>query len=373
VHIVDVTMFCAPGSGGVRRYLEAKHRFLRGQHRHTALVPGARARRSAALVRLPAPRLPGSGGYRFPLRGRYWGAVLEALAPDVIEAGDPYRLGWVALGAARRLGVPSVAFYHSDLARFAQVRLGALGRRAAGLYLGRLYAGYDRVLAPSRCMLERLHGLGVRHAAYQPLGVDVARFHPRLREPDFKVRLGLPPNARLLAFVGRAAPEKNLDVLVAAVRRLGPPYHLLLIGPGMPRLREPRVIVWARFLRRELPAVLASADAFVHAGDQETFGLVVLEAMASGVPVVGCRAGGVPELIAPGTGLLAPPRSAAGFAAAVDGLFRADPLQAGQRARAVAVAQWSWDAVLPGLLAHYRAAGARTGSPVLHEAAGGRS
>lgn len=368
MHIVDMTMFYAPASGGVRRYLEAKHRYLRAQHRHTVLVPGMQASRRGALVCLPAPPLPGSGGYRFPLRGRHWMAALEALSPDVIEAGDPYRLGWVALAAARRLRVPVLAFYHSDLARAAQVRLGGMGRRAAGLYLGRLYGGYDRVLAPSHCMLARLQDLGVERAAYQPLGVDVHRFHPRRRDASLKARLGLRPDARLLVFVGRAAPEKNLDVLVSAVRRLGRPYHLLLAGPRMPQVRAPNVTVWPRFLRRRLPALLASADAFVHAGDRETFGLVVLEAMASGVPIVGCRAGGVPELVAPGTGVLAPPRSAAGFAQAVDALFRDDPRAAGQRARAVAVARWSWDAVLPGLLAHYRAAGARSGAVTLREA-----
>lgn len=360
MHIVDVTMFYAPGSGGVRRYLEAKHVFLRGRHQHTVVVPGGRRGRDGTVIRLAAPRLPGAGGYRFPLRGRPWAETLVALAPDVIESGDPYRLGWVARAAAQRAGIPAVAFYHSDLARFAEVRLGGLGRRAAGLYLTRLYAGFDRVLAPSRAMVERLHGFGLTHVGLQPLGVDTARFHPRHRDPDLKLRLGLSRDTRLLLFVGRHAPEKNIPLLCAAVRQLGRPYHLLLVGPGMPRTVARNITVWPRFVRSDLPRLLASADAFVHAGDQETFGLVVLEAMASGTPVAGCAAGAVPELVSPETGVLARPRDAGALAGAVDALFACDLQRMGSAARERVEQRWTWSAVLPGLLHQYRiAAGAR--------------
>lgn len=354
MHIVDVTMFHAPASGGVRRYLEAKQHWLRGRHRHTLVVPGAHTSRTGRVWRVAAMRLPGSGGYRFALRQRPWQAALEALAPDVIEAGDPYVPGHAARAAARRLGVPAVAFYHSDLARLAERRLGGLGRRAAGLYLARLYDGFDLVLAPSACMLERLRGLGLTRVGQQPLGVDLERFHPRHRNPGFKAALGLPAHTRLLVFAGRYAAEKNIGVLIRAMAHLGRPYHLLLIGPGMPAVRQPNVTVWSGYVRGRLPAVIASADAFVHAGDQETFGLVVLEAMASGVPVVGCRAGAVAELVVPGTGVLARPRDPRALAGAVADVFDLGVERAGRAAREVAVTRWAWSAVLPGLIGHYR-------------------
>lgn len=354
MHIVDVTMFHAPASGGVRRYLEAKQHWLRGRHRHTLVVPGAHASRTGRVWRVAAARLPGSGGYRFALRPGPWQAALEALAPDVIEAGDPYVPGHAARAAARRLGVPAVAFCHSDLARLAERRLGGLGRRAAGLYLARLYDGFDLVLAPSACMLERLRGLGLTRVGHQPLGVDLERFHPRNRDAGFKAALGLAAHTRLLVFVGRHAPEKNIDVLTGALAHLGQPYHLLLIGPGMPTVRLRNVTVWSGYVRGRLPTVIASADALVHAGDQETFGLVALEAMASGVPVAGCRAGAVAELVTPGTGTLAPPRDARALAQAVADLFDLGVENAGRAARQAAQARWAWSAVLPGLIGHYR-------------------
>lgn len=173
-------------------------------------------------------------GIGFPCAPGPWQATLEALSPDVIEAGDPYLTGWAALAAARALRVPAAAFRHSDLARLAQVRLGGLARRAAGLYVARLYDGSDVVLAPSACRIERLGGLGMTRVAYQGLGVDLDGFHPRFRDAAFKIALGLPADTRLLVFVGRNAPEKNLGVLTEAVERLGKCYHLLLVGPGMP-------------------------------------------------------------------------------------------------------------------------------------------
>src|SRR6185369_2143968 len=102
LHLVDATMFWSPTGGGVRRYLQTKHAWLAEQPRwrHTIAVPRV-AGTSASAATLPSWPLPASGGYRLPVRRRAIAKVLVELRPDLIEAGDPYRVAWAALDAAR--------------------------------------------------------------------------------------------------------------------------------------------------------------------------------------------------------------------------------------------------------------------------------
>jgi alpha-1,6-mannosyltransferase len=312
-HLLDACMFWgASPTGGVRRVIGAKRAHLRALGwRHTLLAPGARGRGEVDCGGVP---LPGSGGYRFVV-SRTWSAhLMRTLEPDIIEAADPYRLGWSVLDAARCLGVPSVAFCHSDLPRLVRdwtggphsALAGWCERRAAD-YLVHLYSSYDLVLAPSRAMTRTLQQLGVRQALHQPLGVDTAVFSPAARNLRWRARLAvkleLHPATRLMVYSGRFAPEKHLDLLAEAVRRLGRGHALIAVGAGPrpPQGDHVRVIGPQQDPRR-LARLLANADLFVHAGDQETFGLAALEAMACGTPVLVRDAAGLGEL-ARGAGL----------------------------------------------------------------------
>lgn len=356
VHIADITMFYAPTSGGVRSYLTNKHRYLATQAgiRHSILVPGRTAAHDGDVHTLPAPPL-GRTGYQVPLRGAAWTRALCDVRPDLIEAGDPYRLAWSALDAGQRLGVPVLAFYHSDLPRLIEARFGGPARRLAERYARRLYGHFTEVLAPSRAMAKRLRAIGVERVAVQPLGVDTRAFHPQRADPALRERLDLATDTRLLVFAGRAAREKNLPLLRAAARALGPGYHLLLIGPGMPRGRDGNVTGIDGFMSTEqLASHLAACDALVHAGTQETFGLVVLEAMASGLPVIGMHAGAVPELVVPGTGVLATEASADALVDATRALFSLDRAAMGRRARRHVEDRYAWARTLAGLVSHYR-------------------
>jgi len=356
MHVADSTMFYTADSGGVRTYLNAKRAQFAARPgiRHSLVVPAARTGHDGDLIHVAAPPLPFGQGYRFPLDRRAWADALVELSPDLIEAGDPYRAAWSALDAGRRLDAPVLAFCHSDLPRLLATRFGRLSARAAEAYVARLYRRFDRVLAPSRVMADKLLRLGVGNVHVQPLGVDLDRFHPRHRDPAFREELGLTDNTRLLVFAGRGAREKNLPDLLAAVQRLGPRYHLLLIGPDMPsRLPDNASTLCGYRPPLAVARALASSDALVHAGDQETFGLVVLEAMASGLPVVGVQAGAVAELVGVGCGLLAEPRNPQQFAERVAELFANDAGAMGRHARHVAERHYSWSRVVDGLLEHY--------------------
>ncbi|MFW6375042.1 MAG: glycosyltransferase [Guyparkeria sp.] len=353
LHLADVTMFWGPASGGVRRYLEAKRDHIAACEdcRHSLLVPGPYPAWSAdanrRLRQLPAWRLPAGDGYRFPLRPGPWREALIELSPDVIEAGDPYVTAHAAQAAARRLGVPAVGFFHSDLSRLLALRCGDWVRPLSGRYLGRLYRRFDWMFAPSEVMAAQLADLGVRHVSVQRLGVDTTVFRPSATQAGLRDGLQLPRDARLLVFAGRNTREKHVDQLVATLDRLDARYHLLLIGAGMPAGSHPRLRV-VDYVADEhtLAGYLAAADALLHAGDAETFGLVILEAMACGLPVVGVDAGATPELVDDEVGELVPRARAAELARGVERLFERDWLAAGAAARRRAVRHYGWGAQL---------------------------
>jgi alpha-1,6-mannosyltransferase len=366
--LVDTTMLFAPKSGGVKRYLLAKRAWF-AQHRrgvrHTLVVPGPETGRlETGVVTVAALRMPFGDGYRCPASPKRWADHLTALRPDVIEAGDPYGPGHAALEVGERLGIPVVGFCHTDLTALAALHLGTWAEPAVRRRWTRVIGRFDRVVAPSRHIAERLREVGIRDVVVQHLGVDTAVFRPDDADPaGLRRELGLGADARLLVFVGRPAREKNVDVMLDAVARLGAPYHLLLVGAGvgqrpqanatfMPYRRDPR----------DVARIIASCDAFLHANPKEPFGLVVLEAMACGLPVVGVESGGVSELVDEAVGQLAPRAEAGALAEAIEALFARDPAAVGTEARRRAVDRHGWPRTFEKLSALY---GELAGAPAL--------
>ena len=152
-----------------------------------------------------------------------------------------------------------------------------------------------------------------------------------------------------------------MDVLLDAAARLGAGSHLLLVGAGA----QARPQSNASFIDyvpdpRDVARILASCDAFVHANHQEPFGLVALEALACGLPLVGVASGGIAEIVDDTVGQLAPHADAGSLAEAVDALFSRDWRAVGAAARARAVERYGWDATFRGLLGLY---GELTGRP----------
>lgn len=357
MHIVDTTLFFAPHSGGVRRYLLAKARYLAQQSgvRHTLVVPGVLDREVTPSVNeLASPALPFGDGYRFPWRRRAWARKIAALQPDVIEAGDPYGPAWSTLDAADTLGVPAALFAHSDFPRLVESRAGRVAGRLAAAYVARLYARFDLIMAPSRVIARDLRGMGLDRVALQPLGVDGSLYHPARRDTHLRAELGLPENTRLLVFAGRMAREKRIPLLKRAFERLGAPYHLLLVGGESYRRISDRVTLLP-FQEDEgdLARLLASADALVHAGDRETFGLVVLEAMACGRPVIVVDSGAVQEIVSAETGLIARANNLSSLCDAIHALYERDLSQMGARARTHIEQHYTWERVLAVQLARY--------------------
>jgi alpha-1,6-mannosyltransferase len=358
-HLMDATMLYAPRSGGVKRYLTAKRAWLaraRPGIRHTLLVPGAKSGVAGeGVLTIRATKLPFGDGYRWPSNVKRWASWLEAMAPSVIEAGDPYTPGQAALEAGQRLGAPVVGFCHSDPAALAALHLGEWAKKPVEKRWARLFAQFDRVVAPSRFIASRLGEAGVDQVVCRPLGVDVETFRPERRDSGWlRRKLGLPASARLLVFAGRPAKEKNIEGLIEAVQRLGDPYVLVLVGAGAGLPPEDRVVPLPYEREpKSLARVLASCDAFVHANDREPFGLIVLEAMACGLPVVGVASGGVAETVDDKVGRLARSADPGHFAEAVEALFAEDLAAMGRAARAKAMERFAWDRVFEDISGLY--------------------
>ena len=350
-------MFYTAESGGVRTYLTAKGNWLSQwtEIEHYVVAPDLiDGRLDEKFIGVPSVPIPYAHGYRMPWSCRLAAQRIVQLKPDLIEVGDPYQLAWAALRAKEKLDVPAVAFCHSDLPRLVGRRFGSNAQRVAARYLRALYRHFDLVLAPSQVMARKLRDLGLRNVAHQPLGVDTVTFSPSRRKPDLRQRLGLPEDTRLLVYAGRFSREKRLPLLIDAIRMLGKPYHLLMVGSGEKLPPAPHVtrLPFQRDIA-SLAELVASCDALVHAGDQETFGLIVLEAMASGIPVVGPAAGGVGELVEPDTGVLVEPGCAEALAEGIDRLYRLDMAAMGAAGRRKVVDGYEWDCVIQQLMHHY--------------------
>jgi glycosyltransferase involved in cell wall biosynthesis len=209
---------------------------------------------------------------------------------------------------------------------------------------------------------------GIQRVGVWPRGVDAALFVPERRSAVWRAHItGGAGGAPIVLYVGRLSPEKNLAALVAAFRTLAETdAHLVLVGDGPARaelaqaLRGRRVTFTGYLSGEALATAYASADVFAFPSVTETFGQVVQEAMASGLPVVGFDAGGVHDLVAhERTGLLARAGDTGAFAAALAALVaspaRRTCLGAQGRARAL---QHTWAQVMDGLLEVYAASAA---------------
>ncbi|KZX21955.1 glycosyltransferase [Rathayibacter tanaceti] len=292
---------------------------------------------------------------------------LADFEPDIVHVASPFLLGARALAAAGRLGVPSVAVYQTDVARFA-ARYGLRGARAlAWRVVRQIHAGADLTLAPSTSALDDLAAAGIERTALWGRGVQSDRFHPRMRSSPtaLELRAGLGKGDSLVGYIGRLSPEKRVERLAALAPIAGAELVIGGYGPSSARVGAAlgsRARMLGRLDGERLPAAFAALDVFVHTGTEETFGQTVQEAQAAGTAVVAPHAGGPTDLIEHGVdGLLYAPESDSDLRRQVERLVRDPQLrsrlgEAGRRR----VLHRTWSALTDELLEHYAVAGARS-------------
>ena len=361
MRVADVSEFFSDFGGGVRTYVHQKlEAAAKAGVAMTVIAPGPADRREKRLggeiVWVRSPVLPFDHRYHLFARKAPAHQLLDELRPDVIEGSSTWRGAWIARSwrgpAARAL------FLHQDpVAVYPQsflspaLRADRVDQLFAGFwrYLATLSAGFDVTIAPSAVFARRLERRGVLRPFACPLGVDRALFNPGLR--DEKVRLDMlaacgvrDAAAPLFVAVSRHHPEKRLPMMMRAFAKFsaGRAAALYLIGDGplwrsvtAQARRIPGVAVAGPVTDRAIIAArLASADYFVHGGAAETFGLVVAEALASGVPIIAPDQGGASEFVHPAFGEAYRAGDADALAAALSRVVARDRRALGLAARA---------------------------------------
>jgi phosphatidylinositol alpha 1,6-mannosyltransferase len=321
----------------------------------------------SAMLELPSMPLPGYSEVRLamptlaPVH-----RLVERFQPDLIHCATEFSVGRMGQMAADRARVPLVSSYHTDFSRYAAAYGKAWLRNTVSGYLKRFHKRSSRVFTPSSVAREDLLRLELQDVEVWGRGVDAQLFNPGRRSQAVRRKLDLGDRFTFL-YVGRLAPEKRPEQVIDAFRLASgmvphDTIRLIMAGTG-PRERELRAIAppgvsFMGFLdrRTSLPDLYASCDAFVFASVTETLGLVILEAMASGLPVVAAPAGGVADHLRDGhNGMAFPAGSAFAMANAMARLAwdknLSGRLAVGARRTAEAL---SWDRELERLDLSYR-------------------
>jgi len=281
-------------------------------------------------------------------------AAMKKFNPELIHVSTPSMLLFSGLLAANRLKVPLVMSYHTHFPVYAKKYMGWIPgiEHAAWLALRLVHNRADLTLVTSPQMKQELVDNGIKRVEVWRKGIDTVRFNPEFRSEDFRSMMtDGNPNDPLMVYVGRLGAEKRIKDIRAVMDQC-PNVRLAIVGAGPEEEELRRVFAGTKTVFTgqlqgdDLSRAFAAADMFMMPSDSETLGFVVLESMASGVPVIGCNRGGVMGLIDHGkTGYLVEPGDTQGYVARVKELLERPELreQLGYNARQEAE-RWDWEA-----------------------------
>jgi glycosyltransferase involved in cell wall biosynthesis len=284
--------------------------------------------RGAALPRYP--------GLKFGLPAtRKLARLWNATRPAAIYVATEGPLGWSALRAARRIGIPAATGFHTRFDAYMRDYGAAFLQQTALRWMRRFHNGGHATLVPTQELASFLLAQGFANVVRLPRAVDTVQFDPRKRDPDLRREWGLGEDDFAAIYIGRIAPEKNLDLAVRAFRELQrtcPTARFVWVGDGPSReqlARDHADFIFCGVQRGEALAThFASGDLFVFSSQSETFGNVTLEAMASGVPTVAFNYGAAREILRDGVhGAAIADGDDAGFIAACSRIANDDTLR----------------------------------------------
>lgn len=380
LRVADFNNHFSSAGGGIRTYHLRKVQYFtdRDDVEYSLIVPaerdGIERQGQARMFELRAPQIPGNDAYRLFINPFKLKAILHQIRPDVIEVGGPYVDPFLMRIATRDLRVVVAGFWHTDYPtayfeyygnRFS-LRLGRMLGRAGWALARSTYDRYDATFAAADCVIAQLRLNGIKRLIQCPLGADLDLFHPRRRDQALRRRFGA-VDRPLLFFPHRLLAEKGVCELVDAVPEIAERTRSIFVfaGIGPEQARIERLVRsradchYLGYLRspREMARWYASADLVFGLSAWETFGLSVVEALASGTPVIGADRGAVGDWIE---------RSACGatvrhgktselIESTVRLLGRPDLQEMGRRGRRFAEHHFSWERTFERQIAYYRA------------------
>jgi glycosyltransferase involved in cell wall biosynthesis len=317
----------------------------------------------ARVVGVPAMPLPLYPELKLALPRPAVSEALDRFGPDLVHVVNPAVLGLGGIWLARSRGLPLVASYHTHLPKYLEhYGMGML----EPLLWELLKAAHNQAqlnLCTSTAMVEELAARGIQHTALWQRGVDTDLFRPELASGAMRERLhgGHADTGHLLLYIGRLSAEKQIERIRPVLEAM-PQARLALVGDGPHRQQLERhfdgtATTFVGYLAgQELASAYASGDAFLFPSSTETLGLVLLEAMAAGCPVVGANRGGIPDIVSDGVnGCLYDPDQPASLTTAVQRLL-GDPAARRQLRLAAReeAERWGWAGATAQLQGYYR-------------------
>ena len=314
------------------------------------------------MYKVPSMVLPLHKAYRIAIPGyQSFARILEQFQPDILHINSPCTLGFGAVKYAKHFDVPIVATYHTHFPTYPRyyklTRLEDLVWRITR----NLYNSVARTLVPTRPILDELTENNVQRLQCLPNGVDTGLFTPERRNNSWRAQFG-GGSKPIVLFVSRLVWEKDLRILASAYQQLKTKrndFEMVIVGDGHARTEFEQMMPGAHFLGYQSGVTLAesfaSADIFVFPSTTETFGLVTLEAMASGVIPVAAKMGGATEIIEEGiSGLFAKPLDGADLAQKVEWLLDHPNVRQTMSQQAHRRAQeYRWESILSRLFTTY--------------------
>lgn len=292
------------------------------------------------------------------------GRELDRFKPDIVHVVNPVVLGLWGTAIAKQRNLPLLASFHTDITQYAvHLHLKFLSPLSRS-FLRDVHNQAHVNLCTSQPMVNSAKGLGIKRVRLWPKAVDTELYHPRNASAEMRQRLsGGRPELPLMIYVGRLSNEKRLDWLYAPISQISN-VRLAFVGAGpaedflKKRFKDTPTVFTGYMSGTDLAQAYASADVFAFPSDTETLGFVAMEAMASGVPVVGARAGGIPDVIQHGSnGFMFTPGNLGELSKQLSRLLSDEALRKamGKQARQDMEA-WSWRASTEKVLEYYQKA-----------------
>lgn len=290
---------------------------------------------------------------------------LEEFSPDIIHVATPFNMGLCGVYLAKKLSIPLVGSYHTDFDHYLKFYDLRFFSKILWKYMNWFHKPFKKLFVPSNETLTQLKYHGFANLEVWPGGVDCQLFHPFYEKQAIREQWGI-SKKYLLTYVGRLAPEKDVNTLLAVAKSLpaeiNEEVQWFVIGDGPQReelqIEAPENMTLTGYLTGEqLAEIYSASDLFVFPSPTETFGNVVIEALASGTPAITANSGGVKNIIKAGlTGYLCETGNVLEFTNAILKLLENDDLrkQLGIEGRNYALTH-NWDKIFSHLLWHYRA------------------
>lgn len=314
------------------------------------------------IVKVNSIKLPFYKDYHIPIPNRHnLTQNLDEFKPDILHIHSPCPLGKFAIDYGKKRNIPIFATYHTHFPSYSKYYHLELIEHFGWNYLKNIYNSCDSVFVPTKSIMSELEEHGFKNLIHLPNGIELGLFNENFKNPDWKRKIGA-EDKKVLLFVGRLVWEKDLKILIQVeeeLRKKRDDFVFVFVGDGPAQFEMKKKMKNAIFLGRksgiELSEAYSSSDIFVFPSTTETFGIVILEAMASKLPVICVDKNGPKDLINDfQNGLLAKPDDASSFRKMIEILLDDEELSSELKANAFHFVQdFGWENIISKMFEHY--------------------